>query len=168
MDFKVVLLAVLAVAACATMMQEADAERPVDVMVYGYDEDGKGPINTGHLALLESKGYVVKGNNGPADADEMKDAKVVIGWRIGIQNDGNVKKALEEYVYEGGRLLLLTDTNYQSCTSGSEHKPCHLDFTKDAFGFKLAGSVQYSTIYPAPGQEGAPHMEHPQQGVRVF
>ena len=156
MDFKVVLLAVLAVAACATMMQEAKAERPVDVMVYGYDEDGKGPINTGHLALLESRGYVVKGNNGPADADEMKDAKVVVGWRIGIQNDGNVKKALEEYVYEGGRLLLLTDTHYGHCTSGSSDAPCHLDFTRDAFGFKLDGSVQYSTIYPAPGQEGHP------------
>ena len=55
-------------------------ERPVDVLVYGYDEDGKGPISAGHLALLESRGYVVKGNNGPADADEMKDAKVVVGW----------------------------------------------------------------------------------------
>ena len=79
---------------------------------------------------------MVKGNNGPADADEMKDAKVVVGWRIGPPTDENITKALEEYVYEGGRLLMLTDTNYSSCIPGSENKPCHLDFTKDAFGFK--------------------------------
>ena len=84
----------------------------------GYDEDGKGPISAGHLALLESRGYVVKGNNGPADADEMKDAKVVVGWRIGPPTDENITKALEEYVYEGGRLLMLTDTNYSSCIPG--------------------------------------------------
>ena len=156
MDSKVVLLAVLAVAACATMMQEADAERPVDVLVYGYDEDGNGHISAGHLALLESRGYVVKANNGPADADEMKDAKVVLAWRTGIAKDENVKKALEEYVYEGGRLLLTVNTPYQKCTSGSSDAPCQHDFTRDAFGFKFDGSVQYSTIYPAPGQEGHP------------
>lgn len=156
MDFKVILLAVLAVAACATMTQETEAERPVDVLVYGYDEDGTGPISARHLALLESRGYVVKANNGPADADEMKDAKVVLAWRIGDAGDEDIREALEEYVYEGGRLLFLVDTPYSHCTSGSSDAPCHLDFTRDAFGFKFGSTVQYSTIYPAPGQE-----EHP-------
>ena len=156
MNFRVILLAVLAVVACAALMQDAEAERPVDVLVYGYDEDGNGHISAEHLALLESRGYVVKANNGPADADEMKDAKVVLGWRMGLQNDANVKKALEEYVYEGGRLLLTVNTAYQKCTSGSSDMPCQHDFTRDTFGFRFAGSVQYSTIYPAPGQEDHP------------
>ncbi len=156
MGFKVILLAVLAVAACATLTLEAEAERPVDVLMYGYDEDRTDAIGAKHLALLESRGYVVKTSSGSADADEMKDAKVVLAWRTGLSRDEGVKKALEEYVYEGGRLLLLVNTPYQRCTSGSSDAPCHQDFTRDAFGFKFGGSVQYSTIYPAPGQE-----EHP-------
>ena len=166
MHVKAVLLLAIIVTAATTyviMPQEASAERSVDVLVYGYNEDGTGAISAEHMALLESKGYTVRGNNGPADADEMKDAKVVLGLRVGDIANEDIRKTLTEYVYGGGRLLLLVNTYYQYCISGSEYDPCHFDFTREAFGFKFDGSVQYSTIYPAPGQENHPLWNVPNQ-----
>ena len=162
----VLLLAIMAAAATITyvaMPQEASAERPIDVLVYGYNEDGTGPISAEHMALLESKGYTVSGSNGPADADEMKDAKVVLVWKAGDIANEDTPEVLTEYVYGGGRLLLLVDTPYAYCTSGSEHDPCHFDFTREAFGFKFDGDVQYSILYPAPGQENHPVWNVPNQ-----
>ena len=44
----VLLLAIMAAAATITYVaipQEVSAERPIDVLVYGYNEDGTGPIS---------------------------------------------------------------------------------------------------------------------------
>ena len=165
--WAVLLLAIMMVAATTTtyaaMPQEASAERSVDVLVYGYNEDGTGPVSAEHMALLESKGYTVSGNNGLADANEMKDAKVVLTWKVGGIANEDVREALTEYVNGGGRLLLLVGTAYAHCISGSEHDPCYFDFTREAFGFKFDGDVQYSILYPAPGQENHPIWNIPNQ-----
>ena len=166
MHASVVLLFAIMVVATTTyaaMPQEALAERPVDVLVYVYYEDGTGPISAEHRALLESKGYTVSGSNGQIDANEMKDAKVVIVWSAGSITNADIGEVLTEYVYGGGHLLLLIDTAYSYCISYSEHDPCHFDFTRDAFGFKFDGTVQYSILYPAPGQENHPLWNVPNQ-----
>ena len=133
------------------------AHRSVDVLVYGYN-DGARPITAGHIELLESRGYVVEVSGGPVAAEQMERASVVVGWSLNVQ-DAEARNALEEYVYGGGRLLLLLDTQYATC--GTEEIPCWYDFTKGAFGFKFDGDVQNGVLLPAEGSERHPIWNSP-------
>ena len=147
------LLAFLAVTVAGVIMpQEASADRPIDVLVY--DRYG---IGAEHIALLESRGYVVEINDGPATAEQMEKASIVIGTPDG--QSAKVREALAEYVYGGGRLLLLVNTQYATC--GSTEKPCWYDFTKDAFGFRFDGDVQHGVVRPAAGSEQHPAWNSP-------
>ena len=141
----------------ATMPTEASADRPVDVLVYGYN-DGVRPITAEHIALLESRGYVVEVSGGPVTSELMERASIVVGWGLNVK-DAEAREALVEYVYGGGRLLLLLDTQYATC--GTVEKPCWYDFTKDAFGFKFDGDVQNGIILPAEGSELHPVWNSP-------
>ena len=166
----VLLLAIMVVVVVATttyaaMPQEASAEKPVDVLVYVYYEDGTGPISAEHRALLESKGYTVSGSNGPIDANEMKDAKVVIVWSAGSITNEDIGEMLTEYVYGGGRLLLLIDTAYAYCISYSEHDPCHFDFTREAFGFKFNGDCTVQHPISCTRARESPSVERSQPGI---
>ena len=129
-------------------------DRPVDILVYGYG-DGTGIIGKDHVALLESRGYAVEVSDGPAIASQMGRAKVVLGADV---YDAGARDVVTEYVYNGGRLLLLVNTEYAKC---GVTEPCGYDFTAEAFGFGFDGSVQYSTIYPAVGGETHPVWNHP-------
>ena len=159
MGFGMILLSAVLAAAVVGMgiSQEASADRPVDVLVYGYN-DGVRPITVGHIALLESRGYVVEVTDGPVMAEQMAKASVVVGWGLNVK-DAEAREALVGYVYEGGRLLLLLDTQYGTC--GTEEKPCWYDFTKEAFGFKFDGAVQHGTVLPAEGSEQHPVWNSP-------
>ena len=134
--------------------QDALANRPIDVLVY----DRSGIIGAEHIALLESRGYVVEVNDGPATTEQMEKASVVIG-RTPDEQNAKVREALAEYVYGGGRLLLLVNTQYATC--GSTEKPCWYDFTKDAFGFRFDGDVQHGVVRPAEGSEQHPVWNSP-------
>ena len=136
------------------MSQEASAERAVDVLVY----DGSGIIGTEHIALLESRGYAVVASDGPTMAEQLEMASVVVGRSLNV-DDPDTREALAEYVYGGGRLLLLLNTPYATC--GTEERPCWYDFTKEAFGFKFDGDVQHGTILPAEGSERHPIWNSP-------
>ena len=129
-------------------------DRPIDLLVYGYG-DGTGIIGKDHVALLESRGYVVEVNDGPATASQMGKAKVVLG--ADVYNAG-ARDIITEYVYDGGRLLVLVNTEYGTC---GVTEPCGYDFTAEAFGFGFDGSVQYSTVYPSTGGETHPVWNHP-------
>ncbi len=131
-------------------------DRPVDILVSGY-YNGTSGIKAGHIALLESRGYVVEVSDGSATADQMEGASVVLGQFISV-HDAEARDAVTEYVYNGGRLLLLVDAEYAKC---GVTEPCHYDFTVEAFGFGFDGSVQYSTIYPTDGGETHPVWNHP-------
>ena len=122
--------------------------RDVDVLVYGHPD----PITAEHVELLESRGYVVEVGDGPA-ASEMERASVVVGGGLDVQ-DASTRDMLTEYVHEGGRLLLLVDTEYAAC--GSPESPCWFDFTGDAFGFRFDGDVRSGALAPA-GESG----QHP-------
>ena len=159
MGFGIIVLSAVLAAAVVGMgiSQEASADRTVDVLVYGYN-DGVRPITAGHIALLESRGYVVETSGGPVAAEQMEMASVVVGWSLNVK-DAEARNALEEYVYGGGRLLLLLDTQYATC--GSEKVSCWYDFTKDAFGFKFDGDVSGGIILPVEGSEGHPVWNSP-------
>ena len=149
------LLAFLAVTIPGVIMpQEASADRPIDVLVY----DRSGIIGEEHIALLESRGYVVEVNDGPATTEQMEKASIVVG-RTPDEQNAKVREALAEYVYGGGRLLLLVNTQYATC--GSTEKPCWYDFTKDAFGFRFDGDVQHGVVRPAAGSEQHPAWNSP-------
>ncbi|MCE2509326.1 MAG: hypothetical protein J4G04_08600, partial [Nitrosopumilaceae archaeon] len=153
-SWPVLLLAFLAVTVAGiTMPQEASADKPIDVLVY----DRSGIIGPEHITLLESQGYVVEVSDGSATAEQMEKASVVVGRTPGEQ-DAKVREALAEYVYGGGRLLLLVNTQYATC--GIE-KPCWYDFTKDAFGFRFGGDVQHGAVRPAEGSEQHPVWSSP-------
>ena len=147
---------VLAASLAFVILPEVQADRPVDVLLYGYTEDTtKAQMEPIHKSALESHGYVVEVGTGKIDAAEMEDAKVVVVGKGLNYDDGSIE-AVIDYVYDGGRLLLLPNTQYQYCFPFSDDSPCKFDFTRDAFGFEFGGSVQYSTIYPEPGQEVHP------------
>ena len=131
-------------------------DRPVDILVSGY-YNGTSGIKAGHVALLESRGYVVEVSDKPATASQMEGASVVLGQFINV-HDAEARDAVTEYVYNGGRLLLMVDTQYEKC---GVTEPCHYDFTVEAFGFGFDGSVQYSTVYPSTGGETHPVWNHP-------
>ena len=159
MGFGLILLSTVMAAVVVGMgvSQEASADRPVDVLVHGYN-DGVRPITAGHIALLESKGYVVEVTDGQVTADQMAKASIVVGWGLNVR-DAEAREALVEYVYGGGRLLLLLDTQYSTC--GTEERPCWYDFTKDAFGFGFDGNIQRGTVLPAEGSEQHPVWNSP-------
>ena len=136
---------------------EPQAHGDVDVLVYGY-RDGVRPITAGHVELLESRGYVVEVSGGPVTAEQVDRASVVVGWGLNVQ-DADAREILTEYVHEGGRLLLLIDTQYATC--GSTESPCWFDFTEDAFGFRFGGDVQLGALVPAGGSGQHPIWNEP-------
>ncbi len=140
-----------------------DMERSMDVLMYGYIHDNPGIINSAHTSLLESKGYTVVARHKLVDVTEIHDAKViVIIGNTGSFGDPAVVPELKKYVENGGRLLLLADTQYQHCVrSDPNNSSCYLDFTADTFGFRFDGSVQYSTLYPDPDYVSHPIWNHP-------
>ncbi len=151
----IVLSAILAAVVVGMgMSQETSAERAVDVLVY----DGSGIIGTEHIALLESRGYAVVASDGPPMAEQMWMASVVVGHSLNVA-DPDTREALVEYVYGGGRLLVLLNTPYATC--GTEEEPCWFDFTKEAFGFRFDGDVQHGTVLPAEGSERHPIWNSP-------
>ena len=133
------------------------ADRPVDVLVYGYN-DGVRPITAGHIELLESRGYVVEVSNGTVTAEQVEKASVVVGWGLNVQ-DAEAREVLTEYVHEGGRLLLLIDTQYSRC--GSTERPCWFDFTENAFGFRFDGDIQSGTLFPVEENRQHPIWNEP-------
>ena len=142
----------VAAVAGVIMPQEALADRPIDVLLYGIS----GVIGAEHIELLESRAYVVEVSDEPPTIEQMGKASVVVGGHM--VHDAKVREALAEYVYGGGRLLLMVNTEYATC--GTE-KPCWYDFTKDAFGFRFDGDVQHGAVRPAEGSEQHPVWNSP-------
>ena len=142
----------VAAVAGVIMPQDALADRPIDVLLYGIS----GVIGAEHIELLESRAYVVEVSDEPPTIEQMGKASVVVGGHM--VHDAKVREALAEYVYGGGRLLLMVNTDYATC--GTE-QPCWYDFTKDAFGFRFDGDVQHGAVRPAEGSEQHPVWNSP-------
>ena len=138
--------------------QEALADRPVDVLVYGYN-DGVRPITTGHITLLESRGYVVEVTDGPVTAEQMAKASVVVGWGLNVKDAEAREGACRVRVW--GRPPVVACWTHSTATCGTEEKPCWYDFTKEAFGFKFDGDVQHGVVLPAEGSELHPVWNSP-------
>ena len=163
MIISITLVAVLAVSLIPMILHESDAKRSVDVLIYGYRANMDDVINATHVSLLESKGYAVVARNGPVNATDLNSARVVIDGGIDL-NSNNATELLKEYVMGGGRLLLSPNTQYSYCNPMDlTDRSCAYDFTRNAFGFKFDGSVQYSTIYPAHNQSLHPIWNTPNQ-----
>ncbi len=144
------------------------SDRAIDVLMYGYRTDNiPGSLDYHHKSLLESKGYTVATHRYLGDLTDIHDAKVTIIAQNTRNFDPTIVAELKRYVENGGRLLLVVNTEYQTCDKSLPDDPrCNMDFTVDTFGFRFDGSVQYSTLYPAPGQSTHPIWTHPNKVSR--
>ena len=150
------LATILIVFVAPTILQDVSAERPIDVLIYKHLTNASGTADSARLSLLESNGYTVVTRASPINSTEIHDSKIVILSKNTNYLNSTTIDDLKRYVYNGGGLLLLVDTEYQYCIRSDPTPACNYDFTGDAFGFKFDGSVQYSTIYPAANQTAHP------------
>lgn len=118
-----------------------------DVIWYGASASGS--VDT--VTHLQNLGLDVERRNRPLN--NLEEGRVVFIGPFGLsQFNATEKQTLQNYVNNGGRVILAVDTDYFHCDPDTL---CAMEISKD-YGFGFDGDIQGGELVPASGQSSHP------------